>query len=204
MRTTSIALILLCLVSACQGQEQKENNYKLMGRCEGCEAVFEYGNKELQPVDTLPEFENNEPKLKLTGTIYRSDGKTPASDVILYIYHTDKTGKYPTKGNEKGWAKRHGYIRGWIKTDESGIYTFYTFKPGSYSSNPAHIHATILEPNGRYYYIEEYNFIGDPNLQNAHDDNGRGGSGLVELQKKGDLLVAERDIILGLNVPGYQ
>lgn len=174
-----------------------------MGPCEGCEAVFEYGKQELQPVDTLPEFENNQPKLKLTGTIYHSDGKTPASDVILYVYHIDRTGRYPVKGNEEGWAKRHGYIRGWIKTDGSGRYNFYTLKPGSYDSNPAHIHATVLEPNGRYYYIDDYNFKGDPNLQNHHDEF-QGGSGLVELKKEGNMVVAERDIILGLNVPGYE
>lgn len=155
-------------------------------------------------MDTLPEFKNNEQRIKLTGIIYKSDGKTPARDVILYAYHTDSTGRYPTKGDEEGWGKRHGYIRSWIKTDESGRYTFYTFMPGSYSSNPAHIHAIILEPDGKYYYIDDYNFEGDPNLENHNDDDAKGGSGLVDLKKESDLLVAERDIILGLNVTGYK
>lgn len=185
---------------------QPVRNAELVGGpCEGCEAVFEYGNGELSPVDTLPGFEKYDPKLKVSGTIYKNDGVTPAEDVILYIYHTNREGVYPTRGDEKGWARHHGYIRGWIKTDADGKYTFYTFKPGSYSSNPAHIHPIILEPNGKYYYIDEYRFKRDPKLKNVKEyiDN-RGGSGIVELKKTGNFLVVERDIILGKNISNYE
>lgn len=175
------------------------------GPCEGCEAVFEWGDRELTPTDTLPGFEQAEQQLILRGTIFEPDGDTPAKDVILYIYHTDEQGIYATRGDESGWARRHGYIRGWIKTGADGRYAFYTRMPGSYSSNPAHIHPTILEPNGRYYYIDEVLFAGDPALENAQEIiNERGGSGIVSLKREGDMLVAERDIILGRNVPGYE
>ena len=172
------------------------------GPCEGCEAVFEYGRMPLSPVDTLPGFDGASTKLKVTGTIFQPDGKTPARGVILYIYHTNEKGIYPTRGDETGWGRRHGFIRGWIKTGADGKYAFYTRKPGSYGRGPAHIHPTILEPDGRYYYIDEYLFKGDPNLDNAHG-SGRGGQGIVELKREGEFLVAERDIVLGLNVPGY-
>ena len=175
------------------------------GPCEGCEAVFEYGNRELTVVDTLPVPDHAGEKLKITGTIYQPDGETPAEDVILYIYHTDSEGVYPTLGDEEGWANRHGYLRGWIQTDESGEYSFYTTRPGSYSSNPAHIHATILEPDGDYYYIDEIRFEEDPSLENVREYmDGRGGSGVVSLQRKNGIWVAERDIVLGQNVPGYK
>ncbi len=72
------------------------------GPCEGCEAVFEYGDRKLTPTDTLPGFEENKPKLKITGTIYKKDEKTPAENVILYIYHTNREGEYATRGDEKG------------------------------------------------------------------------------------------------------
>lgn len=175
------------------------------GPCEGCEAVFEYGSRTLTPVDTLPGFDANAPSIKLTGTIFKQDGKTPAAGVILYIYHTNREGVYPTRGGEKGWARRHGYIRGWIRTGADGKYTFYTFKPGSYSSNPAHIHPIILEPDGRYYYIDEYRFKGDAQITNIEPyiDN-RGGSGIVELVDAGNLWIARRDIVLGQNVDGYE
>jgi protocatechuate 3,4-dioxygenase beta subunit len=179
----------------------------LGGPCEGCEAVFEFGNKKLSPVDTLPDFNDTGPRLKVTGTIYQNDGVTPAPDVILYIYHTDQTGIYPTKGDETGWARRHGYIRGWVKTGADGKYTFFTLKPGQYpgGGNPAHIHPTILEPDGRYYWVAEYLFKGDKYLTESEisPESPYGGQGLLSLRKENDILVAERDIILGKNVPNY-
>ncbi|WP_138431633.1 intradiol ring-cleavage dioxygenase [Fodinibius saliphilus] len=188
-------------------QDIKQSEAQLVGQCEGCEAVFEYGNRTLTPEDTLPEFENHTPQIKITGTIYESNGKTPAEDVILYIYHTNKEGVYPKTGNEKGWAKRHGYIRGWVKTGADGRYTFYTFKPGSYSSNPAHIHPIILEPNGRYYWLGSYFFEDDPLLKGKqrNQKSPRGGhSGVLTLTKMNGLWVGKRDIILGKNIPGYE
>ncbi len=178
----------------------------LIGNCEGCEAVFEYGDRVLSNTDTLPGFHQHEPKIKISGTIYEHDGKTPAEGVILYVYHTNRDGEYAKRGNEKGWARSHGYIRTWLKTGEDGTYTFYTFKPGSYSGNPAHIHPIILEPNGKYYWLGSYLFEGDPNLTSSqrNQQNPRGGhNGILELKKEGNLLVGKRDIILGKNMSGY-
>ncbi|MBS1272284.1 MAG: hypothetical protein MAGBODY4_01424 [Candidatus Marinimicrobia bacterium] len=179
--------------------------YQLVGGpCEGCEAVFEFGDRNLNPTDTLQGFETIENRLKVTGTIYEPDGVIPAADVVLYIYHTNAKGVYPTRGDEQGWGRRHGYIRGWIKTDSTGRYTLYTGMPGSYSSNPAHIHPIILEPNDKYYYIDAYRFSDDPHLpENPHYEN-RGGTGIVQLKRDGDMLIARRDIILGKNVPNYE
>ncbi len=178
------------------------------GPCEGCEAVFEFGDEELSTVDTLPDFSNNGPKLKITGVIYKNDGKTPAPDVILYVYHTNQKGIYEKRGDEKGWAKRHGFIRGWVRTNSKGEYTFYTLKPASYpnSTIPAHIHGTILEPSGNYYWIDSWQFKNDPflNMNYREKENAYGGSGIVELKQDGNILIARRDIILGKNVPGYK
>jgi protocatechuate 3,4-dioxygenase beta subunit len=210
MIKSACILILIILLSVCGfPQNQDEENYNLVGGpCEGCEAIFEYGNRELSPVDTLPDFNDDGPKLKLTGTIFQPDGKTPAENVILYIYHTDQEGIYPTKGNETGWAKRHGYLRGWIKTNSDGKYTFYTLKPGTYPSRsaPAHIHPVILEPDGKYYWIEEYLFEDDPLLteKDISKNSPRGGnSGILNLKKEGNILIGKRDIILGKNIPTY-
>ena len=175
----------------------------LLGRCEGCEAVFEYGDGELAPADTLPDFGTTDRQLLLRGTIYESDGETPAEGVILYVYHTNAEGEYATRGDETGWARRHGYIRGWVKTAADGRYAFYTGMPGSYSSTPAHVHPIVLEPDGRYYWLTSWFFEGDPNLESGHDD-ARGGSGIVDPHEEDGMLVADRDIILGRNVPGYE
>jgi len=202
--------ILTIVLTSCAGsQDQHQDNFRLVGQCEGCEAVFEYGDKELTPVDTLPDFQDQGRQIKVTGTIYQQDGNTPAENVILYVYHTDQNGIYATKGDETGRARRHGYIRGWVKTDKDGKYAFYTLKPGVYPdrSEPAHIHPVILEPNGKYYWLGSYYFEGDSLLSDKeiNPDSPRGGSsGLLTLRKEGDIWVGTRDIILGKNIPGYE
>lgn len=199
------ASLLISLFSACLAQK---NTSLLGGPCQGCEALYEYGNKMLTAIDTLPGFEKNEPQLHMQGTVYQQDGETPASDVILYIYHTNRSGIYEKKGDEKGWAKRHGFIRGWVKTGDDGKYEFYTFRPGAYPDRgePEHIHITIKEPGKREYYIEDFFFEDDPLLNSSKLEKlkQRGGSGIVKpLLKKGQLEV-RRDIILGLNIPNYE
>ncbi|WP_017733297.1 peptidase associated/transthyretin-like domain-containing protein [Nafulsella turpanensis] len=203
MKSSVFVLFILLFTQVCQAQKEKVQ-YQSLGRCDGCEAIFEYGNRKLSSIDTLPDYHQNEPKLKLSGTIYKPDGRTPAPGVVLFVYQTDSEGKYPKKGNEVGWAKRQGYIRAWMKTDQNGAYTFYTFMPGSYGNGPAHIHATVLEPDGKYYFIDDFTFEGDPNMDSSLGSKNRGGSGLVKLQKEGVLLSAERDIVLGLNIPDYE
>ena len=203
----AFALIIL-LAGGFQAQHERPVPRLIGGPCEGCEAVFEFGDTVLAPEATLPDYNNPGLKMKLTGSIYEPDGKTPAANVILYVYHTNQEGVYETRGGETGWARRHGYIRGWIKTDETGTYTFYTLKPGVYPNRslPAHIHGTILEPDGSYYWIDEWHFKGDPLLKVKEEPVGSayGGSGIVELRREGDLLVAVRDVVLGKNVPGYK
>ena len=215
MNHGAILTLLLAgmLQVACAQKESKKsenrNDRVVGGGCEGCEAVHEYGNKTLAWVDTLPDFQEPGPKLEVSGTIFKKDGKTPAADVILYIYHTDQKGEYSQKGNETGWGKRHGYIRGWIKTNADGKYKFYTLRPAAYPGrkNPEHIHPVIKEPGVKEYWIDEYLFDDDPILTD-HEKNsqqGRGGKGILEAKKdKNGMQVAQRDIILGLNVPGYE
>ena len=187
---------------------RKKTNPHVGGRCEGCEAIYEspVPLDELNNVDTLPDFNDPGPKIEISGIIYERDGKTPAKDVVLYVYHTDQTGVYPTRGNEKGWAKRHGYIRGWMKTDKNGFYKFYTLVPASYPNgrNPKHIHPTIKEKDKNEYWIDEYLFEGDPYLQ--YEKSGRpptGGNGIINPVMKDGMLRATRNITLGLNVQDY-
>jgi protocatechuate 3,4-dioxygenase beta subunit len=210
---TFIALILLTGISACSqngGQSKRNDSDKEVGGgCEGCEAIFEFGSRQLTWTDTLPDFSEAGEKLEISGTIYKQDGRTPAKDVILYIYHTDRSGQYPHKGNEEGWAERHGYLRGWIRTNADGKYKFHTLKPGAYpeGGNPAHVHATIKEPGVKEYWIDEFLFEGDVYLTDRVRSSlrNRGGNGIIKTKKdESGTLVMKRDIILGLNVPGYE
>lgn len=205
--TLAVFQLLFCI--SCVSQDKATS--KLVGNCEGCEAIFEHKDHSL-PIanrDTLPEFNKEGTPIKITGTIYKAGGKEPAEGVILYVYHTNQEGVYPVTGNEKGWARRHGYIRGWMKTGSDGRYTFYTLKPGTYPSRSesAHIHPTVLEPGGKYYWLDSYLFDDDPLLteKDRSQESPRGGSsGIITLKKEGDLWTGTRDIELGKNIDGYE
>ncbi|MFC0774943.1 dioxygenase family protein [Terrimonas alba] len=210
-RLILLAMILGNVMTGCSQKtgNKAEAQHKLVGgSCEGCEAIHEspIPFDQLNNIDTLPDFNDPGPKIEISGVIYQSDGKTPAPGVVLYVYHTDQKGVYPTKGDEKGWAKRHGFIRGWIKTGKDGFYKFYTLVPASYpnSRNPQHIHPTIKEPDFNEYWIDEYLFEGDPYLQEEKSNRPpRGGNGIINPVMKDGMLRATRNIILGLNVPDY-
>ncbi|MEH6537786.1 MAG: intradiol ring-cleavage dioxygenase [Psychroserpens sp.] len=198
-----LALLTLVMISCAQSQ----STTKVGGPCEGCEAVNNYDNKKLTSVDTIFGFDTMQNKIKISGTVYKNDAKTPAKDVILYVYHTDQTGRYPKTASSKGWGKKHGNLRTWLKTDSNGHYAFYTTRPASYpnSTLPQHIHITIKEPNVNEYYIEDFYFSDDPNitLNILNRKKPRAGSGVISLSGNGDMKTANRDIILGLNIPNY-
>ncbi len=205
----STFLTLICSLLLHVSLAQYPTTGELIGRCEGCEAVFEYGDRTISSTDTLPGFNMDGSKIKVSGTVYGPDGTTPAADVILYLYHTDQNGVYPTRGDEEGWERRHGFIREWIKTDDNGKYEFYTLKPAVYPNRtePAHIHITVLEPDGKYYWLNSYHFEGDELLteKELNDEKPRGGSkGILSLEMKNGILTGRRDIILGRNIPGYK
>jgi protocatechuate 3,4-dioxygenase, beta subunit len=178
------------------------------GNCEGCEAIFEGMPQQLGPESRIaPAGEPGEP-MEVSGVIYHSDGRTPAPGVILYLYHTDARGIYVPAPNMNGYARRHGRLRGWIKTNASGEYKFHTIKPASYPNKtiPSHIHPVIKEPDKNEYWIDEYVFDDDPLLTQRERTRlqKRGGSGIVRLSKSsGGVWLARRDIVLGLNVPNY-
>ena len=207
MKNAMITIIISLVLTSCQSQTRSDNNKKVGGPCEGCEAIYEYGEKRLTPIDTLPLFQQNEPKLKISGVVFKEDRKTPADNVIVYIYHTNRNGIYQTKGDEKGWARRHGFIRGWTKTGDDGKYTFYTFRPAGYPgrSDPEHIHVTVKEPDKNEYYIDDILFDDDPRLTKKEREarENRGGPGIVKPVKNGSVFGVSRDIILGMNIPGY-
>lgn len=213
MKTIFLTYIvsIFLVISGCAQTSQKKGGGKNIivgGGCEGCEAIFESPSpfEKLSWIDTLPDFNENGPKLEISGVIYKKDGKTPAPGVVLYVYHTDQQGNYSRKGDEKGWGKRHGYIRGWVRTNEKGEYKLYTLRPASYpnSRNPQHIHPTIKEPGFSEYWIDEFEFADDPYLEKQVNVRPpRGGNGILTVTERDGMQRATRNIILGLNVPNY-
>jgi len=201
-----VGLLLFSLtIVTCKGQTETTTERVVGGPCEDCVAALDYKLLNLVPraMDTLPGFLETKPKIKITGTVFLPDGKTPAEDVLLYVYHTSREGIYEPSPNPVGWERRHGQYRGWLKTGKSGKFTFYTFRPAPYPQvrESEHIHLYIKEPNTNSYYIDNYVFEDDPTLTKDQITSAanRGGSGLIKLEVQNGI----RDIILGLNIPDY-
>ena len=179
----------------------------LVGGCDGCDMMFEGMPKTLTWNTKISSTSDEGEPLIISGTIFKPDGKTPAQGIILYVYHTDSKGKYtPADGQVN--AKRHGHLRGWMKTDAQGRYELKTIRPASYPNTriAQHIHPIIQEPSLKYYYIDEYLFTDDPFLtasEQARQEK-RGGSGILTLKKNAQgVWIGKRDIVLGMNIPGY-
>lgn len=185
-----------------------ETASRIGGFCEGCEAIYDGMPSQLNwETRIAPASEPGEP-LEASGIIYQPDGKTPAPGVILYAYHTDARGIYPPAPAATGSARRHGRLRGWVRTNAKGEYKFITIKPASYpnSAIPSHIHLIVKEADKNEYYIDDIEFEDDRLLTQQERSRRRknGGSGIVRPERSaGGVWLARRDIILGLNVQNY-
>jgi protocatechuate 3,4-dioxygenase, beta subunit len=207
VRAAMFAAVLPAGCRAAATGSDRAAGERVGGPCEGCEAIFEGMPEKLAARTRIAaEGEAGEP-MEIGGVVYRADGKTPAKDVILYVYHTDAAGIYAPAPGATGNARRHGHLRGWMRTDAAGAYHFTTIRPASYpgGGNPAHVHAIVKEPGVNEYWIDDFHFEGDrylPAEAVARMQN-RGGSGVLALTKREGVWVGRRDIVLGLNVPNY-
>lgn len=208
-------LIFLQLVfMSCNGQQANEkllpkNNTIVGGGCDGCELMYIGMPKELHATDTSPGWNEKGQKLIVSGTVFQLDQKTPAPNVIIYYWQTDNAGYYSPTQKMDERVKRHGHIRGWVKTDKNGKYTIKTVRPAPYPNDvlPAHIHLSIKEPDvANEYYTDEINFE-DDKLLTAHfkkyPQEKRGGNGVVKIKVKDGVQITTHNIVLGLNIPNY-
>jgi protocatechuate 3,4-dioxygenase beta subunit len=195
MKTRSLwPALLLPTVLAAQARPD-------LHECEGCEAICEHPFDDLSWRAVIPPPDEPGEPLILSGRVYRPDGKTPAADVVIYIHHTNAEGIYPVRGTESGWGRRHGYLRGWVKTGQAGDFRFETIRPAAYPgrTDPAHIHMTVKEPGRREYWIDDVVFTDDPRVtaQYRARVEGRGGSGIVTPTRDASgSWIVRRDVIL--------
>lgn len=183
---------------------------RIGGPCDGCELLFEGMPPEngLTSEATLATASEAGEPMVIEGRLTGADGRTPAADVVLYAYHTDAAGLYAPSAEQR-FGKRHGRLRGWVRTGPDGRFTLRTIRPASYPNEriPAHIHVFVKESGKDVYYVDEVRFLDDPLLtaeERAHKD-GRGGDLDIALTKdstgtwRGDLVIA-----LGRNIPDYR
>ncbi|MBX2814722.1 MAG: intradiol ring-cleavage dioxygenase [Saprospiraceae bacterium] len=201
---------VLCIIihTSCKSQlAQHQGDLEVGGAFENRDLFFESQPSVLHPVDTSPVWSADAPRLLLTGTVFQCDDHTPASDIVIYYYHTDAKGLYTKHPLQEEAATQHGYIRGWVKTDADGRYAIYTSRPGAYPSwtEPAHIHLTVKEPGLTPYWIDSVVFQGDSLLTPAYQkrQGNRGGSGIIQLKQEEGTWIGEHNITLGLHIPEH-
>jgi protocatechuate 3,4-dioxygenase beta subunit len=168
--------------------------------CEWCGAMDAPSN--LTSITRIaPEDEPGE-RIILKGRVFEPDGVTPAGDVLLYAYHTDITGIYRKDGGETGNGRRHGALRGWLRTDDQGRYEIRTIKPGTYPSRsePAHVHITLTPPARPEQWADSTLFEGDTLISDEErardEDAGRFGRIVTLAPGPDGVLTAERDLLL--------
>lgn len=199
------------IAASCQAQTNRHSAARKLRQvgvsCEGCEGIYEGMPESLSWQTQISDAKEPGEPMEISGVIYKPDGKTPASDVILYIYHTDAKGLYSAAPGATGSARRHGHLRGWMKTNARGEYKFASIRPASYPDSriPQHVHPILKEPDTNEYWIDEYVFEDDPFVTREHRARlqNAGGSGVIRLSRQNGVWIGRRDITLGLNVQNY-
>jgi protocatechuate 3,4-dioxygenase beta subunit len=200
MKNVSLLFCLIFVLSfntTISAQESANSSMEIPLNYKNRNALYDYYEKQLNNVDTVPDYTSKLNKIKISGTIYQSDGKTPAKDVILFIHQPNEDGDYILKRDAN--RKRYVYHRAWIKTDTDGKYTFYTFIPGKYdrSKELKQIHRTIKEPGKEAYELVSFFFDDDPLLPELTlACRARAVGSMLRLQKQDSMYVATRDIKL--------
>lgn len=203
-------LFILCCV-ACfmssslklNAQEPTELKNEVAADYKKRSPIYDYSEIKLNDTDTIADFNTQTNKLKLTGIIYQSDGVTPAKDVMLYIEQADSNGEYQVKTKDE---KRYLEHRAWVKTNEKGEYTLYTFVPGSAivpitmprRKGPKQIFPTVKEPGKKESNLEAFMFDDDPLITKSCRKRlkRKGIDCILKLEKQGDMLVATKNIVL--------
>ena len=165
--------------------------------------IYDYSEINLNHTDTVPGFNIAINKLKIKGTVYENDGTTPAKNIIIYIEQADEKGNYAIE-TYKG--KRFMKHRAWIKTDNDGNYTFFTFIPGA-AIDPItfpkrrglkKIYPVVKETNKPEYNLDALLFNDDPKLTKTCRKKlkRKGIDCILTPSKIGNIQVVEKNYIL--------
>ncbi|WP_160716423.1 intradiol ring-cleavage dioxygenase [Chitinophaga solisilvae] len=209
MKTIMICLLWcasLLHLQSCPGQLRTKKPL-VGGGCDGCELMYTGMPRKISATDTSAGWYEKGQRLVISGTVFRRNARQPAPGVIIYYWQTDNNGYYAPRPGMDASTRRHGHIRGWVKTDTQGRYTICTIRPQPYPGEdmPAHIHLSVKEPGINEYYVDEFVFDDDPLLTKGKRQKleNRGGSGILKPALHNGLWKATHHMQLGLHIPGY-
>ena len=162
IRFGGVLLCLLGLAWSCSNQgDPAVISRNQQGACDWCGAQDAPDN----PPSSIQIAGQEEPgeRMVITGQVLQPDGQTPAPNILVYAYHTNAQGRYPSDSSRLDKASRHGYLRGWMRTDAEGRFQFSSIRPAPYPSHaePAHIHFTLTGPDFPEYWLSATWFAGD-------------------------------------------
>ncbi len=192
------ASALLPLLSGCRGSASAQLNGDLAERlrrngvqdpnCEWCGARDAPDSVSSKAV--LAAADEQGERISIAGTVFAADGKTPAPNTLIYLYHTDIYGIYGRRGEHS-----HGRYRAWVLTDSRGQYQFETIRPASYpdSTIAAHIHMTVTTETQREDWIDSILFDGDRFITQRERVVKKGGFDAVLKMEKND-----KDVLYGV------
>jgi len=212
-----VIFFFITILSACgqapsNNSKQKDNDKDIVmgGACDRCDLMYEGmpSPGSIQAEAILATEKEPGERMEINGKLLMKDGKEPAKNIILYMYHTDASGRY-TAADTQTAAKPHGRLRGWVKTNEKGEFKFFSIRPTPYPGGkiPAHLHMLVKEPGKTRYYIDEVWFDDDPFVTKELRDKSekRGGDLIIHLTKDNrNVWVGQLVITAGLNIPGYK
>jgi len=100
--------------------------------------------------------------LDVSGRVLSADCRTPLAGAVLDVWQADSAGHYDNDGSFREDRLR---LRGKVRTDGAGKFSFRTLVPGRYLNGPtyrpAHIHVKLAAPGHRLLTTQLY-FPGDP------------------------------------------
>jgi protocatechuate 3,4-dioxygenase, beta subunit len=129
-------------------------------------------------VVVAPENEPGE-RLVVSGTVFKTDGRTPVAGAKVYVYQTDINGLYRPGANDS----KNPRLKGTMVTGADGKYEYRTIKPGPYPGGgvPAHIHYVVSAP-GHRDRVFEIVFEGDPALTDRMKEDAKTGEGAFSIR----------------------
>jgi protocatechuate 3,4-dioxygenase beta subunit len=109
----------------------------------------------------------------------------PVANAIVDLWHADDAGEYDNQGFR---------LRGFVRTDAQGRYSFNTIRPGNYPGRVRHYHVKVQAPGARLlttqlYFPDEPGNARDPLFNKAL---------LIRTAKAGDGIAARFDFVADL------
>jgi len=83
---TALLFSLVIGGTSCRAQPKARSATGIVGGgCDGCELIYDGMPQQLSWQTAIATSSEPGERMEISGTIYRGDGRTPASNVILYV-----------------------------------------------------------------------------------------------------------------------